>query len=363
MDKLFHLHLPKTGGIALRAYMVDHLGSAEVSPALGGIRLSDAMVQWSHVTAISGHLLSKQGDMLPKDRFCLTVLRNPLERFVSEFNYNRHDVDDLLLNANRFLLDFDGYLESVAGASVDEMSVQLAMLYPFGTTKQTRLTTDEKLAAGMRALDQFDLIGVKEDLQDFACMLSARMGWPASPLKNVNVSSKPVQMDTLTAAQVRALSSLLEPEMELYRRALARFHADRRRFICPPRADSTTAMVGAGAGRATDSMEIRSERSGKPEPRNFGDGRCEITSVSVAGKISGFQQVMAGELMDVTVQFVAHESIAQLNAGISIHDERGTLMFGTNTLLHGDVFELSQGRYAVTFTMLNRLGPGRYMVV
>jgi hypothetical protein len=362
MDKLFHLHLPKTGGMALRAFMVDHLGSAEVSPPLGGIRLNDALVQWAHTTAISGHFLAQQGDVLPKDRLCLTVLRNPLERFVSEFNYNQNDVDDLLLDANRLLLDFDGYLESLVGASMDEVSVQLALLYPLGTTVQTHLTTNEKLTAAIRALDQFDLVGVKEDLQDFACMLSARMGWPASTMKSVNVSSTPVRVDTLTSAQVRTLSNLLEPEIELYRSALDRFHADRRRFICPTGGASTTAIVGASADSAADSMDTRPDRSGKPAPRNFGDGRCEITSLSVAGKITGFQQVMAGELMDITIQFVAHESIAQLNAGISIHDELGMLMFGTNSLLHGDVFELSAGRYAATFTMLNRLGPGRYTV-
>src|SRR5690348_11617187 len=109
MRKIFHLHLPKTGGMALQAFLVEQFGAAQVSPPLGGIKLADALLQWQEIPAISGHFAARRGDTLPCDRLCMTVLRDPVERFVSEFSYNKHDVDDLLLDARRFTHNLDEY--------------------------------------------------------------------------------------------------------------------------------------------------------------------------------------------------------------------------------------------------------------
>ena len=152
MRKIFHFHLPKTGGMALRAFLVEQLGVTRVSSPLGGVRLTDALLQWGDIEAISGHFAARQGDSLPRDRLCMTVLRDPLERFVSEFSYNKHDVDDLLRDARRFILSLEEYCENLAHASVVTSSVQLGMLYPLGTDVQTRLTTDEMLSAACKAL-------------------------------------------------------------------------------------------------------------------------------------------------------------------------------------------------------------------
>lgn len=355
MRKIFHLHLPKTGGMALQAFLVEQLGAEHVSPPLGGIKLADALLQWRDMSAISGHFAARQGDALPRDRLCVTVLRDPFERFVSEFSYNKHDVDDLLLDAKRFTHNLDEYCDCLAHAPVETRAVQLGMLYPLGTDVQTRLTSDDMLSAAHRALDQFELVGVTEELDDFAAMLSVAMGWPDKPLRLVNTTSKRIALESLSPAQRAAVQRLIEPEVELYQRALSRFRRDRRRWIGrgPAAMDTGTNVV------QSDGMDLDNV-AGSAEPKNFGNLRCEIVGASVSGSISGYQQVMAGELMNVTVEIVANEPIERLNVGIAIKDERGMLMYGSNTLLHGSMYTLTAGRYAATFTMINRLGPGRY---
>ena len=355
MRKIFHFHLPKTGGMALRAFLVEQLGEARVSPSLGGVKLTDALLQWQDIQAISGHFAARQGDVLPRDRLCMTVLRDPLERFVSEFSYNKHDVDDLLLDARRFTLNLEEYCESLAHAPVEISSVQLGMLYPFGTDVQTRLTTDGMLSAARRALDQFELVGVTEDLDDFAAVLTAVMDWPHKPLSQVNVTSKRIAVETLSMAQRSAIKRLIEPETELYHHALSRFRRERRGWI----GRGHVAMdAGSNIGERKEGADVDVlEFAG---PKNFGDLRCEIVGASVSGSISGYQQVMAGELMNVTIEFIANQPVEQLNVGIAIKNERGMLMYGSNTLLHGLLYTLTPGRYAATFTMINRLGPGRY---
>lgn len=357
MRKIIHMHLPKTGGMALQAFLVEQLGPARVSPTLGGIKLTDALLQWQDIQAISGHFAARQGDTLPCDRLCMTVLRDPIERFISEFSYNKHDVDDLLLDARRFTHNLDEYCESLAHAPVESSSVQLGMLYPLGTDVQTRLTTDEKLSAARRALDQFELVGVTEELDDFAAMLTAAMGWPHRPLNLVNATSKRMAVESLSTTQRAAIQHLIEPEIELYHHALSRFRLNRRGWIGRGHAVVAADSNGGESNRVTPANVAEFA-----EPRNFGDLRCEIVGASVSGSISGYQQVMAGELMNITVEFAAHQPVEQLNVGIAIKDERGMLMYGSNTLLHGSLYTLTPGRYAATFTMINRLGPGRYQL-
>lgn len=355
MRKIFHLHLPKTGGMALQAFLVEQLGAEHVSPPLGGIKLADALLQWRDISAISGHFAARQGDTLPRDRLCVTVLRDPFERFVSEFSYNKHDVDDLLLDAKRFTHNLDEYCESLAHAPVETKAVQLGMLYPLGTDVQTRLTSEDMLLAAHRALDQFELVGVTEELDDFAAMLSVAMGWPDKPLRLVNTTSKRIALESLSTAQRAAVQRLIEPEVELYQWALSRFRRDRRGWIGRgPAAMDTGTNVVQSDGIDPNNVAVLTE------PKNFGDLRCEIVGASVSGTISGYQQVMAGELMNVTVEIVANQPIERLNVGIAIKDERGMLMYGSNTLLQGSLYTLTAGRYAATFTMVNRLGPGRY---
>lgn len=321
MRKIFHLHLPKTGGMALQAFLVEQLGAAQVSPALGGIKLTDALLQWQDIQAITGHFAAKQGDILPRDRLCMTVLRDPIERFVSEFSYNKHDVDDLLLDAKRFTHNLDEYCESLARAPVETSSVQLGMLYPLGTDVQTRLTTEEKLSAARGALDQFELVGVTEELDDFAAMLTAVMDWPYKPLSLVNATSKRMAVENLSTAQRAMIQRLIEPEAELYHHALSRFRRDRRGWI-----GRGHAVVVPGSNSGEGDEVTFANVAEFAEPRNFGDLRCEILSASVSGSVSGYQQVMAGEVMNVTIEFAANQPVEQLNVGIAIKDERGMLV-------------------------------------
>jgi hypothetical protein len=275
MHNIFHLHLPKTAGMALHAYLVDQLGSSRVSPTLGGLKLSEALLQWPDVAAISGHFVAQQGDALPSNRFCITALRNPIDRLISSFYYNKHDLNDLLLDSRRFTLSMDDYIQTLAGAPVEESAIQLGMLYPLGTDSQVRLTTDEKLVAAIKALDQFDLVGVTEELDDFVVMLGAAMGWPGRSLERVNVTSRRVAMDALTAAQRTVIQHLLEPEIVLYEHAQARFRRERRTWI------GRTSGQGAKEMASNEARPNSAESLPTPASRNMGDRRCEITGVSV----------------------------------------------------------------------------------
>jgi hypothetical protein len=355
--KLLHLHLPKTGGTALRRFFVDKLGQDSVSPPLQGIALREALLRWQHKSIISGHFLARQGDKVPDDRLIVTVLRDPVDRFLSEYFYNRFDIDELLVEAKCRALQLDAYIESLMSSSAQRPMVQIDMLYPLGTQDQHRLSSDEMLSCAIKTIDHSAFVGIQEEMDDFCGMLCAKFHWPPSSPDELNVTSRRLQVTDLTTKQRDNLESLLEPEIILYAHAKTRFKQDRRHFI------AASDMEGERSNNSHDlDLTQQSASTQRSVEEDFGDHRCVIDDVQVIGHISGPGQSMTGEVMDVLFQVTSKESLDQVVAGIAIRDEMGSLAFGTNSSLLGEVYSLMPGKYIIRFTTLNRLGPGSYTI-
>lgn len=355
---LLHLHLPKTGGTALRHFFIDRLGEEFVSPPLQHMRLNEALQRWNKMAVISGHFLTCQGDRMPADRQTVTVLRDPVDRFLSEYYFHRFDVGHLLVDANRRAGNFDAYLDSLREAPERLALIQIDMLYPLGTQKQSRLDTSEKLVAAKATIDRTELVGLQEEMEDFCSMLCARYGWSPAVAEKRNVTSQRLHLRDLSADQRRKVEELVEPEISLYAHARSRFNQDRRRFIC------SASLAVNDELYARDKCETLPQGTAAPAAtkQDFGDHRCEIDSVQVIGRVSGPGQTMTGEVMDIVFHLTAHESLDQVNAGIAIKDALGSLAFGTNSLLLGDIYSLTPGKYVIRFSTLNRLGPGIYTI-
>ena len=350
--KLLHFHLPKTGGSALRSYFVDQLGEDAVTPSLQG-DLNQALLRWQHATVISGHFIARQGDAVPEDRMTVSVLRSPIDRFLSEYQYNKFDISNLLVDAAQRAGNLDDYLAYLQRMPAATSLAQMEMLYPLGTNAQQRLTTEEKLSASLKAVDRFELIGIQEEMEDFCSMLCTKFQWPLTQSPRINVTSRRLLADDLSSPQRHAIEKLLEPEMTLYAYAQARFKRDRRRFIYPchlPEAHLQSTLTNEKGTQSSNSKQ------------DFGDLRCKINAVEIIGRVSGPGQVMTGEIVDILLHVVSNETLDQVIAGIAIKDELGSLVFGTNSYLLGDTYTLTPGKYVFKFSMLNRVSPGAYFV-
>src|SRR4051812_1727421 len=87
--KIYFHHIGKTAGTSFRRYLVGCLGEAQVSPMLRGIKFRDALRDYSRYAAIGGHIDAGPGDKLPFDRVSVTFLREPLDRLLSQFFFQR----------------------------------------------------------------------------------------------------------------------------------------------------------------------------------------------------------------------------------------------------------------------------------
>ena len=304
--------------------------------------------------AISGHFSPRHGDQLPLDRYSFTVLRDPVDRFLSEFYFSKIDNSSRHLDRRTHALDLDSYLDSLTDREREGFPVQLEMLYPLGTNAQCALSQNDKLSAAMNALERFSSVAIQDELEDYSCMLDATFHWPCMPISRVNVTSYRLNPDDLSPSQRNRLKLLLEPEMVLYQRAKEIFNLQRRRLLShaqyKEKADSPLEATESAQAHAT------------VNPQNFGDLKCEIKTVRISGAISGDDRVMSGEQISISVEFEANVPVTSLNIGIAIKNDRGVLIFGTNSMLLGEVFSLTPGTYVATYRMLNRAPIGKYYV-
>lgn len=358
MKKVLHFHVPKTGGTTIQHHFLEHLGKERVSDTIVGQRLRDALVQFDYFDVIGGHFLVQHGDRLPQDRCCITVLRHPIDRFLSEYFYHKLDCADRPLDARLHGLNLDAYLDRLSLNEQEGLAVQIGMLYPLGTSTQTAMSLEEKFTAAVKALDSFELIGVQDELEDFGCMLDAWLGLKYIPLKLKNVTSQRIGLEALLPQQMQKLNALFPYEVEFYQYAKSRFKAIRREFLKRSISVTSDNELEEMVPRAA-SVSAPSSDEGQIE---FGDKRCEIEDVSVLGNISGGSLVMVGEYFTIFLKIRADHSIDTLNVGIAIKDERGLLMFETSSMQLGHVYSLRPGEYIVRFDVLNRMPRGSYRI-
>jgi len=349
-SKILFLHLPKTAGTALRELFARQYGEQHVTRPLAAQLLHEALIRYADYEVISGHFKPEHGACLPADRLTLTVLREPIDRFLSYYWFRKHDAANGAVDPRVRELPLDAYIQALCDDDLDELNAQTHMLYPIGADAMDALPWPQQAMAACRALDAFDLVGVQAEIDDFVAMLGARLGWPADMrLERVNVTQRR-EPHSLSEASRQRLNNILAPDIAVYAHALERFRTLRREAI-------------AGGPRVTTTApRARPPASTPTAPRDIGDRRVEFSCVRVSGAASGLGTVMVGEQMTIDLEFEAHQTTTQLAIGFVIRDERGLPVFGTNSLLLGRTCTVEPGRYRVSFSLLNRIESGNYTI-
>lgn len=90
--RVFSHHIPKTAGSSFRQVLINVYGEARVSQKITGFKVSEAVFAYPACLTISGHMRVMPGDRLPAGYYAVTVLRDPMERFISEFFFSKQDL-------------------------------------------------------------------------------------------------------------------------------------------------------------------------------------------------------------------------------------------------------------------------------
>jgi hypothetical protein len=323
------------------------------------------LLEYRRYDAITGHLAAIPGDSLPTDRVCVTLLREPVDRAISQFSFMR-TIHTSGLRREPRAETVDAWVASMEESDGDTLNGHVEALWPLGWSVQERPSTPQRVEAAIEALRRFDIVGLQDQLLESVAVLDYWMGWPASaalPVDN-RTPDRPAVTDLAPRTRAR-LSDLLAPDIELFEYARQRFAKQRLSVLIHATAEhSKTQSANVAPVQSELLSETLAERAddGARFPGESGTGEIVVSGVTVTGEVSGREFVQTGEWVTIAIEMDSRIDELNLTAGFAIRDHNAGLMFGTNTLLLGRSISVTPGRYSVSFRFPNALGMGKYSV-
>jgi hypothetical protein len=227
--RILHLHIEKCGGTAVRLAIERALGPAARSfpehheRELKGVKAEN----WD---LVSGHfgwqLLQPLGGRI------VTMLRDPVDRFVSSYFYWRdmyrsgQDTSHRAALADLYSLDDFATIKddhSLVTQLFNRMTWQVAFS---GLPKQRQaqraygITDAQLLAIAVANLGACDVVGLQERMEDFAAWFERRLGLKLA-IERTNVTSGRPPRVQLSAATRHRIHEWVYLDMELYQAACA----------------------------------------------------------------------------------------------------------------------------------------------
>lgn len=236
---IFFLHIEKCGGTAVdeairRAYRTLDVTSYEnlikldsgaayrASQALGRPtweyreELARYYFESESTRFITGHFQVSEPLLTDyRDRFAfLTILREPVSKFLSHYFFNRYKDDD----HGRIEVGLADYLDTDRARDICTDYVQL--LTGTGDAPAEDAHSAERLEQARRTLDKFALVGVLEDLPMFIHAFEDKFGAELDVMsRNRNPASKNQRRQELTPELEERIREMNAPNIAIYEHA------------------------------------------------------------------------------------------------------------------------------------------------
>ena len=256
-DRIVFFHIPKCGGVSLtdtlrsRYLSLDSRSyreviSLDVSASDNAIKIQKELNNQSHIVAedqvlefrehlllyflsraqtrfLSGHFQFSEvayRNFSKKFAF-VTVLRDPVERWISAYFYNRYKQS----NHRKVILDIDDYLNSELGVQQGREYIKfIGGIYETGMC-----VTPEAIERAKRNLHKFDIVGILEDQEKLIERFEARFGIRLRlGMKNTNPKSQQDRNLIMTETRRRKVQEICAPDLEVYQYAVKNFLEERR---------------------------------------------------------------------------------------------------------------------------------------
>ncbi len=225
--RIVHLHIPKTAGTAFR--------SAFQKAAGGQLRIFPHYEERQYVGIdpsdfdfFSGHIGYETAVKLGGQ--IITVLRNPIDRFISVYYFWRQlyekgiERNHKTLLAKKFSLSEFAKIRdepSVIEALYNTMTWQIAHGTSHAQRRKLRevgKTDDDVFQLALDNLATFSLVGIQERLEAFEVAMVRRFSMPLK-INKINVTEARPGMGEIDAATISAISDRSFHDLRLYEHA------------------------------------------------------------------------------------------------------------------------------------------------
>lgn len=360
-SKLIFDHIPKTAGVSLEdAIKIIFINYKRADQISNPHRL---VVDRSWT---GGHLYFFPNERLSKEHYYCTLLRDPVERFISQYYFNRQVATDLLAN-NRIYdihltdhhvltslrLPINEYIQLEGPIRDTYSNVQALHFAARMVDAPHALNEDDLVDAAIASLEGYDLIGSFENLQGFVDAVARDFNKETVPLSRLNVTRQSADRENIPQNVLDILAQANTADHKVMQWAAQRFGW---------KADRVPRLNGKVIERVTKAG-VFVEESNPTADVGFGDKRIHIIAVRCHGADSGSMAIATGEDIVIDIDIEATIPEHELTIGIAIRDREDRLVYGVNSLLLGNNIDIKNpGTYQARITLANSLGLGTYSV-
>lgn len=225
-EQLCFIHIPKTAGTTLTSLLNSKFHQSKICPAEVWSEVVDIpREELAQYQLFRGHFFYDIGDLLPRKPVYITMLRHPIERVISGYEFMRRNVPtrtEALLNHHKAktmsLMEYVSDLDNPSMANSQTRHLSLS---------SHKDDPEKWLAVAKQHLSEFACFGLVERFQDSMALLSHTFGWnPLAEYSNLMIGSRKLKQDQLEPEVIEMIARRNSLDLDLYNYAQELF-ADR----------------------------------------------------------------------------------------------------------------------------------------
>ncbi|EKQ50524.1 MULTISPECIES: Wzt carbohydrate-binding domain-containing protein [unclassified Clostridium] len=375
-DKYFFLHIPKAAGTSLFKIYNDILGEENVKQFVSINKGSRQMEVLNRYPFLGGHTnYLEYLKYFSEDRYSITFLRNPINRFLSQYFYYKNNVGESretsVVNAKK--LDLKSYIEHYRHIQRygDVFNRQLLCFTGF---QKSSLTDNELLEMAKENLSKINFVGIFEEFNDSIDLLCYDCKLPlVNNIPIVNVTNKKPAYAEIDGDTLELIKELNDLDSQLYEYALKLFN-DKKRQILQDAVKRNYESFNSYSKNVLNldtiindkenlkkGYEAISSENKTQTNMNCGSGEIKIISARVYNSINGSLVIESGGDAFIEIIFKSSIKAENIMVGFVIEDEYGQKIYGTNSLLLNQRISVEKDEnYCVIYSLNMNVAEGKY---
>ena len=224
--KIYHIHIRKTAGTALKRYILNSFSNELVCPIRSEFELrakipiGQRLTYIKNYSFISGHFYSF-GQSLKGEYFVFSMLRNPLDRALSAFNHMKNDTNDIYHKKILKLSLKQAFEDERFNKELNNGQTR-QIVYNAGYDYDS-LTAKNAVEVAKEFLQEINFVGIQEMINTSCTLLGKALDieFPNKmPVWNKKITAAGIKKDQLKEDDVLLIQRNNLLDMELYQFAI-----------------------------------------------------------------------------------------------------------------------------------------------
>lgn len=219
-DQLCFIHIPKTAGTTLTSILDSKFSRDEICPEVFLRKLQDySPEQLAAYRLFRGHFSYDIGRCLPRSPHMITMLRDPVERVISAYEFMKTCIiihpQAAITQQKARSLPLKDYIRDPAISGV--INGQTRQIAGRAWRGDVRSVETDWLHGAQEHLDSFAFVGLTEQFNESMALLNYTFGWsPLQQIQRLMVGSKRLKREQLTAEELEIILEYNQLDVALY---------------------------------------------------------------------------------------------------------------------------------------------------